>query len=581
MKDYDFGGWVTRSGVRCSDGRIIMKDAFIECDGITVPLVWNHSHDNVHDVLGHITLQHRDEGVYGYGKFNSTESGNDAKEMVENGDLTSLSIYATRLSETSNREVKHGEIKEVSLVLAGANPGAYIDCVMAHSDDEYYEAKIYNNEDNLELFHSEEKEKNEMGNEEKDEKKESTIGDVLETLNEDQKKVVDYLLGKAAAGELNDNKEEKENKEMAHNLFDNEEMEREINEGKILSHSDMVEIAKDAKRIGSLREAVLQHAESYGISDLKEIGPDGNASEKVDPQWLFPNYRELNATPAFIQRKNDWVAKVMNGVHHTPFARIKMTYADLRADDARAKGYAQKGKLKKEEVFGLLKRSVGPTTVYKKQKIDRDDEIDITDFNVISWLKSEMRMMLDEELARAYIFGDGRENSSEDKIKEDCIIPVVKENPLFTISVTVTPKEGESLAHAIIDAAVRGQNDYEGSGNTTAFMTNNDVTEMLLLEDKTGHRLYKDMRDLALAMSVNEIVKVPAAVMPANIHAVIVDLADYNVGADKGGAVSMFEDFDIDYNRQKYLIETRCSGALTKPFSAVILKKNASSVAAG
>lgn len=571
MDEYDFGGWVTRSGIKCSDGRTILKDAFKDNDGQTVPLVWNHSHDNVHDVLGHVTLQHRDEGVYGYGKFNNTESGIDAKEMVYNGDLTSLSIYANHLKETNSREVMHGEIKEVSLVLAGANPGAYIDCVMSHSDDNTgYDAKIYNNEDTLELFHSDKKEDAEMN----EEKKETTIGDVLESLNDEQKKVVDYLLEKAAAGELNeDEKDEKENEEMAHNLFDNEEMERDIEEGKSLTHSDMVAIAKDARRIGSLREAVLQHAETYGISDLKEIGPDGKASSTVDEQWLFPNYHELNATPAFIQRKNDWVAKVMNGVHHTPFAKIKMTFADLREDDARAKGYAQKAKLKKEEVFGLLKRTVGPTTVYKKQKIDRDDEIDITDFDVINWLKAEMRMMLDEELARAYVFGDGRPNSSEDKIKENCIIPIVNENPLFAISLTVKPADGESLAHAIIDAAVRGQNDYEGSGNTIAFMANSDVTEMLLLEDKMGHRLYKDMRDLALAMSVNEIVKVPAAVIPSNIHAVIVDLSDYNVGADKGGAVAMFEDFDIDYNQQKYLIETRCSGALTKPFSAVILKK--------
>ena len=566
--DYDFCGWATRNNLKCSDGRTIQKDAFKDNDGQKVPLVWNHQHNEAFDVLGHAMLENRDEGVYAYCKFNDTESGKTAKLLVQHGDVDRLSIYANKLKQNGSN-VTHGDIREVSLVLAAANPGAYIEDVITHGEMSEDEAVIYTGE-SIELYHSEEgeskpsekKEENKMTvNEQKNTDNEKTIQDVFDEMTEEQKNVVYALIGMALEengaddGEMN-HSEEGDGEFMKSNVFDNDNTQENT-----LSHADMEEIIGDAKRYGSLKESFLAHAADYGIDQI---------------DMLFPEYNSVNGeVPQFIKRTPDgWVDTVMNGVHHTPFSRIKMVFADLREDEARAKGY-MKGNLKKEEVFGLLKRTVEPTTIYKKQKLDRDDAIDITDFDVVAWLKSEMRMMLDEEIARAILFGDGRSALSEDKISEKNIIPIINDADLYTIKKKVVPGDKETLGHAIITAAVKAQDDYEGSGNTTFYTAASTITDMLLLEDTDGRRMYKDMNELALAMNVNRIVKVPASIIPEGVYGVIVDLTDYNVGADKGGAINMFDDFDIDYNQMKYLIETRCSGALVKPYSAIVLKNNA------
>ena len=569
--EFDFSGWATKNGLKCSDGRVIMHDAFKDNDGQTVPLVWNHQHDNSSNVLGHALLENRDEGVYAYCSFNDSEAGQNAKLLVKHGDVNALSIYANQLKQRGS-EVIHGAIREVSLVLAGANPGALIDNLyFAHSEEVIDDEAIIYTGENLVLSHSdmkkeepEEKEESKKDEEEKsedepekDEESEKSddsgksVKEVFDSLNEEQKTVVYALMAEI----MNDSaKEDSEggNEDMKHNVFDNEQQDA------VLMHNAMNEIIKDAKTKGSLKESFLAHADQYGIKNI---------------EWLFPDAKNVveGGGPSFIKRNPDeWVSVVMNGVHHTPFSRIKMMFADLREDDARAKGYAQKGKLKKEEVFGLIKRTVEPTTIYKKQKLDRDDIIDITDFDVVSWLKGEMRMMLDEEIARAILFGDGRTAMSEDKIKETNIIPACSDAALYTIKETLP---SSYTAKDVIKAAVKGQNDYEGSGNTTMFVANTTITDMLLLEDGMQHRLYKDVNELALACSVNRIVKVPASIIPKGVVALIVDLKDYNVGADKGGSINMFDDFDIDYNQQKYLIETRCSGALYRPFSSVVIKE--------
>ena len=566
--DYDFCGWATRNNLKCSDGRTIQKDAFKDNDGQKVPLVWNHQHNEAFDVLGHAMLENRDEGVYAYCKFNDTESGKTAKLLVQHGDVDRLSIYANKLKQIGSN-VTHGDIREVSLVLAAANPGAYIEDVITHGETSEDEAVIYTGE-NIELYHSEEgeskpsekkEEKKMIENEQKNTNNEKTIQDVFDEMTEEQKNVVYALIGMAleengADDEEINHSEEGDGEFMKSNVFDNDNTQENI-----LSHADMEEIIGDAKRYGSLKESFLAHAADYGIDQI---------------DMLFPEYKSVNGeVPQFIKRTPDgWVDTVMNGVHHTPFSRIKMVFADLREDEARAKGY-MKGNLKKEEVFGLLKRTVEPTTIYKKQKLDRDDAIDITDFDVVAWLKSEMRLMLDEEIARAILFGDGRSALSEDKISEKNIIPIISDADLYTIKKKVVPGDKETLGHAIITAAVKAQDDYEGSGNTTFYTAASTITDMLLLEDTDGRRMYKDMNELALAMNVNRIVKVPASIIPEGVYGVIVDLSDYNVGADKGGAINMFDDFDIDYNQMKYLIETRCSGALVKPYSAIVLKNNA------
>ena len=570
MDSFDFSGWATKANLKCSDGRTIMKDAFKHNDGATVPLVWNHQHNDPNEVLGHALLENRDEGVYAYCKFNDTETGKTAKLLVQHGDVVALSIYANQLKQNMGHVI-HGNIREVSLVLAGANPGAFIDSVMVHGEESDEEAFIYTGEP-LELAHAdfsggttenkEEKEEPKMAEENKKES-EKTINDVFETFTDEQKEVVYAIAGKIAemAGETNNETKESEggNNEMKQNVFDQDEK----NKDNVLSHDAMNTIISDAKRYGSLKESFLAHAGTYGIDNI---------------DYLFPDAKTLNNTPEFIKRDTGWVSTVMNGVHHSPFSRIKSVFADITEDDARAKGYI-KGKLKKEEVFSLLKRTTTPTTIYKKQKLDRDDVIDITDFDVVAWLKSEMRMMLDEEIARAILVGDGRLSSSDDKINEQNIRPIYNDAELYTIQAKVSVPSAateDDKARAIIKEAVKARKDYKGSGNPTLFTTEDFLTDALLLEDTMGHRLYKTVDEVASAMRVSNIVTVPVmagikTTDNADLIGVIVNLSDYNVGADKGGAVNMFDDFDIDYNQQKYLIETRCSGALVKPKSAIAI----------
>ena len=551
MEKFDFSGWATRNNLRCSDGRTIMKDAFKDNDGQTVPLVWNHQHNESFNVLGHALLENRNEGVYAYCTFNDTESGQNAKLLVNHGDVSALSIYANQLRQNGGNVI-HGAIREVSLVLAGANPGAFIDTIIAHNDDSDEEAIIYTGE-NLTLIHAEEpeekKEEDDKG-EEKMAEKEKTVQEIFDTLNEEQKTVVYALIGQAVedakGGDIENDEEEEDVK---HNIFDNEY------EGEVLSHSEMTAVLADAKRYGSLKESALQH----GITNI---------------DYLFPEDKTITNTPDFIARDQDWVSKVMNGVHHTPFSRVKSIFANITGEEARALGYI-KGKKKKEEVIAALKRSTSPQTVYKKQKLDRDDVIDITDFDVVAWLKAEMRMMLNEELARAFLIGDGRDASSDDKINPLNIRPIAFDDDLYTIKVSVAP--GETEVKDFIKATIKARKDYKGSGNPTLFTTEDMLTDMLLLEDGIGHFLYESADKLAQVLRVKEIVTVPVmenvtGVNGGKLLGVIVNLNDYNVGADKGGAVSMFDDFDIDYNRQKYLIEERQSAALTRPYSAVVLK---------
>ena len=556
MEKYDFSGWATRNDIKCSDGRTIRKNAFKDNDGQTVPLVWNHSHNDPANVLGHALLENRDQGVYAYCTFNNSELGQTAKELVEHGDVTSLSIYANKLKQNGG-DVIHGAIREVSLVLAGANPGAYIDSVMVHGEESDEEAVIFTGE-NISLSHAEsEAQPEEKIEEEKTMAKEKTVQDVFNELTEEQKQVVYALIGQAL--EDAQDGEDEGDYEMKQNVFDNDEM----NSGNVLSHSDMMDIISDAKRYGSMKDSFLAHTQTYGI-------------ENVD--FLFPDPENVNVPPTFIERDMTWVQKVMGSVHHTPFSRIKSLFADITADEARAKGYI-KGNLKKEEVFTLLKRTTTPTTIYKKQKMDRDDVVDITDFDVIAWLKKEMRLMLDEEIARAILIGDGRLSSSDDKINETNVRPILTDEDLYTVKANITVASnatGSEKAKAFIDEVIRSRKDYKGSGNPTLFTTEDMVTECLLLEDSMGHKLYKSEAELATTLRVKEIVTVEVmeGVKDKSSHdvaGIIVNLADYNVGADKGGAVNMFDDFDIDYNQQKYLIETRCSGALIKPYSAIAL----------
>ena len=562
MDKFDFSGWATKVNLKCSDGRTIMKDAFKDNDGKSVPLVWNHQHNDPSNVLGHALLQNRDEGVYAYCTFNDSEAGKTGKLLVQHGDVCALSIWANQLKQNLNNVV-HGNIREVSLVLAGANPGAFIDSIIMHGQESDEEAIIYTGED-IVLSHGDDKEDKKVEETEKkiETGKEETVADVFNTLSEKQKNVVYAIIGQALEeGEGSDDEEEYEGgKEMKHNIFDQTEEKQDD----VLSHDAMNTIISDGKRFGSLKESFLAHADEYGIKQI---------------DYLFPEAKSLNNPPEFIKRETDWVSKVMNGVHRTPFSRIKSSFADITADEARAKGYI-KGNLKKEEVFTLLKRSTTPTTIYKKQKLDRDDIIDITDFDVVTWLKSEMRMMLDEEIARAILIGDGRLSSSDDKINEQNIRPIVNDSELYTVRVSVTVAANatsDDKAKAMIRAAVKARKNYKGSGNPTFFTTEDWLTDALLLEDTMGHRLYKNESDVAAAMRVSNIVTVPVmegAKGPdgGDLIGIIVNLNDYNVGADKGGAINMFDDFDIDYNQQKYLIETRCSGALTKPYSALVLE---------
>lgn len=598
---YDFSGYATKNDLRCSDGRTIRKNAFKDCDGLRVPLVWQHQHNEVANVLGHALLENREDGVYCYGTFNNSENGQEAKIRVQNGDITHMSIYANQLTQ-DHGNVLHGVIREVSLVLAGANPGALIDYpILAHSGEEAEdEAIIYlPDEDTISLYHGEEviehaeeeeekveDEKKEPAEEKKSEEKKETVQDIFNTLNDKQKKVVYYMLVQAAA-EAKDGSDKKddedEGEDMKHNVFENEQ-----DYGPVLSHADIETIFKDAKKLGSLKDAVNYHQEegvlAHAMMPISTDGMEGPAAGTANQNYgvrdldmLFPEYRNLNNPPEWIKRDTSWVSVVMNGVHHTPFSRIKSQYANITEDDARARGYI-KGRQKKEEVFTLLKRTTDPQTVYKKQKLDKDDITDITDFDVVAWIKSEMRVMLDEELARAYLIGDGRASDSDDKIKEDHIRPIAKDADLFNIKVNLTvPADAKPgvMAKTFIDETIRNRKYYKGSGNPKLFTTADMLTEMLLLEDGIGHKLYKSTQELATALRVSDIVEVEVMegqkIDGKDLVGIIVNLADYNVGADKGGSVDMFDDFDIDYNQYKYLIETRCSGALIKPFSAMTI----------
>ena len=617
MEKFDFSGWATKANLKCSDGRTIMKDAFRDNDGNTVPLVWNHQHNDPLNVLGHALLENRNEGVYAYCKFNDTESGQNAKLLVEHGDVSALSIYANQLKQQGGN-VLHGSIREVSLVLAGANPGAFIDSIIMHGEASEEEAIIYTGED-ISLSHAEDekteedeslshtddkKEDDEVAEEPKKEdveepnkSDEETVADVFDTLSEKQKTMVYAMIGKALEHSADETEEadKNENSEggndnMKHNVFD---QDTQKNEG-VLSHADVAAIFADAKRYGSLKDAVMQRAENNEAlmhAVTNESGETVNYGiANID--YLFPDARNVSNVPDFISRDMGWVAKVMNGAKHLPFSRVKSLHADITMDEARAKGYV-KGKQKVEEVFALLKRVTTPTTIYKKQKLDRDDVVDITDFDVVAWLKREMRIMLDEEIARAALVGDGRTPGTDDKISEDNIRPIWKDVDTYVVRKNVTVSAGASesdKAKSFIRAAIKSRKDYKGSGNPTLFTTEDVLTDCLLIEDLNGRVIYDTVDKLKTALRVKEIVTVPVMeglsregsgddTNTYNLMGIIVNMDDYGFGADKGGAVNMFDDFDIDFNQQKYLIETRCSGALRKPHSAVVLEEVVASAA--
>lgn len=562
---FDFSGWATRSNMLCSDGLTISRDAFKHCDGRVVPLVWNHCHDDPLNVLGNALLKHRDGDIYAYCSFNDTDSGKAAKLIVKHGDVLSLSICANRLQKQGNC-VMHGEIRELSLVLAGANPGAKIDEVMVHSDRSDILVTTPN-EDNQILYHEEAGDKKEKS------ENEETVQDVIDSMTDKQRDVMYGIIGEIIENQQTENNEEET--KMKHNAFENQnDIEQngiKKNDGSVLTHSEMLEIFTDGKRLGSLRSSVLEH----GIDKIDSLFP-----------YVNDDGKNVTQTPLFIQRDMTWVSKVMHAVHRTPFSRIKSIFADITADEARAKGY-MKGNLKKEEVFTLLKRSTAPTTIYKKQKIDRDDVVDITDFDVVSWIKGEMRMMLDEEIARAILVGDGRLGDSDDKIDPTCIRPVWTDAELYTIKalveVAATATTSEK-AKKFIQTAIKSRKNYKGSGSPTLYTTEDVLTDCLLMEDLNGRIIYDSVEKLATVLRVKEIVTVPVMeglTRDGNaLMGIIVNLADYNVGADHGGAVNLFDDFDIDYNAQKYLIETRCSGALIKPYSAIAIECKTAEAAA-
>lgn len=590
--EYDFSGYATKNDLKCSDGRTIRSGAFNDCDGKTVPLVWMHQHNEMGNVLGKALLKVVGDGVRAYCSFNDSDEAKTAREYVRHGDVNQLSIFARDLVQRAG-DVLHGNIKEVSLVLAGANPGAFIDDIaMAHAEDGEGVAVIYTDEFIDDIKHSDEtvteeviehsdtenkKEEKEVDN---NSGKEETVQDVIDSMNEKQRNVMDYAIKMAVAKALEsvedgeENDKEGEDKEMSHNLFDgtNEYNGAEVVDQNSITHAQMETIINDAKSgTVTMKGSFLAHADEYGIKDI---------------DWLFPEAKNLQNTPEFISRKMEWVSTVMSGVHRTPFSRIKSMFADITEDAARAKGYI-KGNLKKEEVFSLLKRSTDPTTIYKKQKLDRDDVIDITDFDVIAWIKAEMRIMLEEEIARAILVSDGRLNSDDDKIDENHVRPIWKEADLFCIKKEVTiGADDDATAKNFIRTAIKARKDYRGSGNPVLFTTEDFLTDMLLLEDSIGHALYETEAQLATKLRVSKIVTVPVMenltrqvikngqAYTNTLMGIIINLNDYNVGADKGGAVSMFDDFDIDFNQMKYLMETRISGAMTKPFSAIVLEKS-------
>lgn len=584
--DYDCSGWATKANTKCYDGLTIAEDAFKGCSGQTVPMVYNHDHSSLDNVIGHALLENRKGGVYAYAKFNDTPTGQTAKKCVENGDLNAFSIWANGLQK-AGQVVKHGVIRELSLVLAGCNPGALIQEVVKHSadnmDDEGCEAFIFNDPGSLSLEHGMDPEGNPLeeavlahsdDNKEDGKMAEETNGKTLEevynSMTDEQKECCHALVGLALEEQDGDGGEDEEDEsDMKHNVFD-----KDAGKQTVLKHSidDINSIIKGAKTSGTLKAAFDNAGVEQGEIDALSHGIDN-----ID--WLFPEDRLLDTTPRIIDKPDDWVSVVMGGVKHIPFSRFKSMFADLTPEDARAKGYV-KGNYKIEEVFGLLRRSTGPTTVYKKQKLDRDDVSDITSFDVVSWLRNEMHYKLNRELALAYILGDGRQAASEDKIDENCIRPIFNDADLFTIKVQVATtglSKVEDKYKAFIKQVIRSRKEYRGSGTPAMFTTEDILTEMLLLEDGMGRPLYADEAALARKLRVSKIVTVPEmdgrkGAKGGDLAAVIVNLSDYTVGADKGGAVSMFDDFDIDYNAMKYLIETRCSGALTTPYSAMAIE---------
>ncbi len=571
---YDFSGWATRNDIRCSDGRIIRRGAFAEQDGTTVPLVWNHNHVDADNVLGHAILENRDQGVYAYCFFNDTKQGNNAKELVTHGDICSLSIFANQLKQNGG-DVIHGAIREVSLVLAGANPGAKIENIMAHGDNSEEEAIIYNDSDEINLAHSEEKEKME------EENKEKTVKDVIDSMTEEQRNVMYALIGEAiesTKGESDDDQSNEEENKMKHNAFENEDQTKK-EETETLSHSEFMEIVSEAKRKGSMKDAFLDH----NITEIPYL-----AHSITNVGNLFPESKAVSRVPEVVDRDQTWVGNVMASVKHTPFSRVKSFYANITADEARAKGYV-KGAKKVEEVITALKRTTDPQTVYKLQKMDRDDIIDITDFDVVAWLKGEMRGKLDEEIARAILIGDGRSSSSADKVDPLKIRPVYQDDTTYTIKRILTRASGaddSAFAKAFIKDVVKSRKEYKGSGNPTLYTTEDMLTSMLLIEDTTGRVIYDTIEKLKTALRVRDIVTVPVMENVGredtpgkkkwNLLGILVNLNDYNVGADKGGSVNMFDDFDINYNKYEYLIETRCSGALVKPYSAITFEEEIS-----
>ena len=586
--DYDFSGWATRSNIKCSDGRTIMNDAFKENNGQKVPLVWNHQHDDPSEVLGHALLENRSDGVYAYCKFNNTESGQNAKALVQNGDVDKLSIYANKLKTVANNVI-HGCIREVSLVLAGANPGAYIDSVIVHGEGSEIEEEgvIYTNENIDVIEHADSSDDKESKKDEKEEtvkmenkdpekkeeqKKDKTVQEVFDTLNEEQKDAVYAIVGQAVEDAKKDssddeenNKKEGESEDMKHNVFDKDDNQE------VLMHSEMInDVIRDAKKYGSMKESFLAHAEANNMENY---------------EILFPDATELYKEPRVIEEDRSWVAKVMNKVHHTPFSRVKTTFGRMSETEARAKGYI-KGNLKTDIKMSFLNRVTTPTTVYIKNDIDRDDVIDITDFDIVAWQKREMRKNLDKELALAMLLGDGRNVSDPNKINEQNIRPVIKDNEMYTIQYTVTDgvdynnannshSENDSVTKGVIRAAIKSRKQYKGSGRPTFYTTEDLLTDMLLIEDQNGRLIYDSIQKLCTALRVDEIVTIPEMEGEAykDIYGIIVNMADYTAGADKGGSVNMFDDFDIDYNQMKYLMETRMSGALTVPYSAIVLKK--------
>ena len=571
---YDFSGWATRNDIRCSDGRTIRRGAFAEQDGTTVPLVWNHNHADADNVLGHAILENRDQGVYAYCFFNNTKQGNNAKELVTHGDICSLSIFANQLKQNGG-DVIHGAIREVSLVLAGANPGAKIENIMAHGDNSEEEAIIYNDSDEINLAHSEEKEKME------EENKEKTVKDVIDSMTEEQRNVMYALIGEAIESTKNESDDDQSNEEenqMKHNAFENEDQTKK-EETETLSHSEFMEIVSEAKRKGSMKDAFLDH----NITEIPYL-----AHSITNVGNLFPESKAVSRVPEVVDRDQTWVGNVMASVKHTPFSRVKSFYANITADEARAKGYV-KGAKKVEEVITALKRTTDPQTVYKLQKMDRDDIIDITDFDVVAWLKGEMRGKLDEEIARAILIGDGRSSSSADKVDPLKIRPVYQDDTTYTIKRILTRAAGaddSAFAKAFIKDVVKSRKEYKGSGNPTLYTTEDMLTSMLLIEDTTGRVIYDTIEKLKTALRVRDIVTVPVMENVGredtpgkkkwNLLGILVNLSDYNVGADKGGSVNMFDDFDINYNKYEYLIETRCSGALVKPYSAITFEEEIS-----